>query len=131
MNKFYTESNLKTQPHLMYCLSRKFGKSSLFNLDCCAMIWTYTLFDEKEHTLFSNKVEVIKYLVEQQGADIHAGNDWSLQIASRDGHFEIVKYLVEQGANIHALEEFPVRIGSVLDPPLFLIHHHPFRHHWS
>ena len=35
-------------------------------------------------------------------ANIHAKNDYALRLASGNGHLEVVKYLVENGANIHA-----------------------------
>ena len=38
----------------------------------------------------------------KQGADIHAGEDSALRSASRNGRLDIVKYLVQSGANIHA-----------------------------
>ena len=47
-------------------------------------------------------MEVVKYLVENHGANIHAGDDWALRMASKYGRLEVVKYLVEHGANIHA-----------------------------
>ena len=44
---------------------------------------------------------VVKYLVEQQGANIHVRRDYFLRFAAAQGHLEVVKYLVEQGADIH------------------------------
>lgn len=41
----------------------------------------------------------------KQGADIHAGGDWALRWAAINGHSDIVKYLVEKGADIHAMNE--------------------------
>jgi hypothetical protein len=38
----------------------------------------------------------------EHGANIHALNDVALNDASTKGHLDIVKYLVEHGANIHA-----------------------------
>lgn len=38
----------------------------------------------------------------EQGADIHANSDEALRMASRSGCLNIVKYLVENGADIHA-----------------------------
>ena len=35
-------------------------------------------------------------------ANIHAQNDEALRLASENGHLEVVKYLVENKANIHA-----------------------------
>ena len=47
-----------------------------------------------------NDVNTIKYLVEN-GANIHACNDYILRWFADKGDLEVVKYLVEQGANIH------------------------------
>jgi len=41
----------------------------------------------------------------ENGANIHVWNDWTLRWAARNGHLEIVKYLVEKGANIHVMDE--------------------------
>ncbi|WP_175888220.1 ankyrin repeat domain-containing protein [Burkholderia contaminans] len=48
----------------------------------------------------------------EQGADIHALNDWTLGIATEEGHLEIVTYLVEHGANIHANDDLALREAS-------------------
>ena len=37
----------------------------------------------------------------KEGLNIHAQDDYALRLASYNGHLEMVKYLVEQGANIH------------------------------
>ena len=44
-------------------------------------------------------LDIVKYLVEE-GAYIHAWEDYSLIMAGENGHLEVVKYLVEKGANI-------------------------------
>ena len=41
----------------------------------------------------------------EQGADICVDSDQALRWASRNGYLKVVKYLVEQGANIHARSE--------------------------
>jgi ankyrin repeat protein len=41
----------------------------------------------------------------EQGADIHARDNAALRWATLNGHLDVVKYLVEQGANIHALDD--------------------------
>ena len=48
----------------------------------------------------------------EQGADIHAKNDCALRLASYSGNIEIVKYLVEQGAEIHAKNNNALRWAS-------------------
>ena len=45
----------------------------------------------------------------ENGADIHAENDYALIWASNYGHLEVVKYLVENGANIHAENDEALR----------------------
>ena len=55
-----------------------------------------------------NDVNTIKYLVDN-GADIHASDDYALRWFSEKGHLDVVKYLVEIGANIHACNEQALR----------------------
>ena len=40
-------------------------------------------------------------LLISEGADVHARNDCALSLASEEGHLEIVKYLIDEGADIH------------------------------
>jgi hypothetical protein len=42
----------------------------------------------------------------EEGADIHADSDYALRLAAVNGHLDIVKFLVEQGANIHAYNNY-------------------------
>ena len=56
-------------------------------------------------------IEVFKELVEQ-GANIHADNDYAIRLASCNGHLEIVKFLVENGANIHANDNSAIHCAS-------------------
>ena len=48
----------------------------------------------------------------EAGADIHAGNEYVLRLASQNGHFEVVKFLIEKGADIHAEYDYPLRWAS-------------------
>lgn len=41
-----------------------------------------------------------------KGADVHADNDWPLQIASGNGHLDLVKYLIKRGADIHGDDDY-------------------------
>jgi ankyrin repeat protein len=45
----------------------------------------------------------------EKGADIHAKDDQPLQYACVFGHFKIAKYLVEKGAHIHAGNDYGFR----------------------
>jgi hypothetical protein len=40
-------------------------------------------------------LEVVKYLIEEAGADIYGGNQKFLGLASYYGHLEVVKYLID------------------------------------
>ena len=55
-----------------------------------------------------NDVNTIKYLVEN-GANIHADDDSSLQVSAEYGNLEVVKYLVKHGADIHAKDDVALR----------------------
>ena len=50
-------------------------------------------------------IEIVKYLVEN-GADIHAQDNYALRWSARNDNFDIVKYLVENGADIHADNDY-------------------------
>jgi ankyrin repeat protein len=44
-------------------------------------------------------LEKVKLLIEQ-GADIHAGNDYALRLSADNGHLKVVKYLMTQGSEL-------------------------------
>ena len=59
-------------------------------------------------------LEVVKYLVEECRANVHADNDWALRLASENGHLEVVKYLVlNGGANVHALNDDALHVAMM------------------
>jgi ankyrin repeat protein len=43
------------------------------------------------------------------GVDIHAHNEWSLRISAKRNHLETLKYLIEKGADIHADKDSALR----------------------
>jgi ankyrin repeat protein len=45
----------------------------------------------------------------ENGADIHFGNDMALQWSSEKGEIDIVRYLLKKGARIHANDEFALK----------------------
>ena len=49
--------------------------------------------------------EIVKYLVEVKGVNIHAYYSEGFLLACQDGHFEIVEYLVSKGVNIHVCKD--------------------------
>jgi hypothetical protein len=53
-------------------------------------------------------IKTLKILLDD-GADIHADDDYALRWGSYMGHFEVVKFLVENGANIHAENDDALR----------------------
>ena len=53
----------------------------------------------------------IKFLVEN-GANIHADDDFALRWSSENGHLEVVKYLVENGADIQAEDNIALRLSA-------------------
>ena len=60
---------------------------------------------------------MVRYLVEQCGADVHANETIfvrmsALEWASACGHLEVVKYLVENGADVHACDGWALREAS-------------------
>ena len=59
------------------------------------------------------KLSVVEYLV-SKGADIHAGDDWALQMASYNGNLPMVEYLVSKGADIHALNNKALQLASLM-----------------
>ena len=48
----------------------------------------------------------------KDGADIHANSEAALRYASEKGHLEIVKYLVGQGADVHAVNDDALKYAS-------------------
>ena len=48
----------------------------------------------------------------EHGANIHADNDYAIRLASENGHLEVVRYLVEHGADIHANNDYAIRLAS-------------------
>lgn len=54
-------------------------------------------------------LELLKFVIEKYDADIHHNRDQILRISCLHGHLPVVKYLLEQGADISALDYEAVR----------------------
>lgn len=48
------------------------------------------------------------------GADVHAGDDFALREASENGHTEVVQLLLNAWADVHAKDDFALRYASAL-----------------
>ena len=51
-------------------------------------------------------------LLLENGADVHAFNDSALRYASRYGYLQIVELLIENGADVHAVDDYALRLAS-------------------
>jgi len=45
------------------------------------------------------------------GADVHTNNDWPLRLAFYYNHYELAKYLILNGANVHTYNNWPLRLA--------------------
>ncbi len=123
---FMTEKSAAAFPHIISAASKYMSKSGIFEPQVLKRIFEYTLFEPKEHTFEraarTGNLEVLKYLV-QTGENIKGHRDDALISASENGHFRIVryivekmqancaKYLLENGADFHADRDFAFRIS--------------------
>ncbi len=48
----------------------------------------------------------------ENGADVHAELDGALKTAARNGHLEVVEFLVENGANIHSTNDLALSLAA-------------------
>jgi len=51
-------------------------------------------------------------LLIEQGADVKANNNYALRYASENGHLEVVKLLIEHGADVKAYDNYAIRHAS-------------------
>ena len=114
MKAFYTKHSDTNFPHIMYVLETRWRHHPLFTRDLSQVVFQYTLFDKKEHTVravsAAGNLFVLKYLVEEQKVKVHVWGEEALRRAAAYGHLHVVKYLVEeQGANVHEWEEGALR----------------------
>ena len=60
----------------------------------------------------NGQLELVKYLIKEQGANIILDENKALRTASCYGHLEIVKYLIENGADVHSFNDQALRYAS-------------------
>lgn len=60
----------------------------------------------------NGKLRFMKYLVKHQGANITNNADEFLGAAISSGNIKILKYLVENGANVQIYNNFPIRMAA-------------------
>lgn len=63
------------------------------------------LYENLKECSIKGKLNVLKYLVEHCNANIHTEDDYILRRAVYEGHLNIVEYLLENGANVHANDD--------------------------
>jgi hypothetical protein len=116
MKAFHTKQTPARFSAVMHAIETACGSHPLYSRDCSRMIFDYTLYEPRKHTVDrackENNVALLQWLVTVVGANIHGSSEHALRMASRDGRLEIVKYLVSQGANIHAIDDCAVRWAS-------------------
>jgi ankyrin repeat protein len=56
----------------------------------------------------------------ENGADIHAMDDETLRWSAKNGHIDVVKFLVENGADIHAMNNEALKYSTSIDVVKFL-----------
>ena len=115
MNSFHTKHTAKQFETVMHTLESVYGHCALYSRDCSKLIFDYTLYDEKKHTLTNacreGNLVVVKWLVEG-GENSQDKKELAIRWASLNGHLEVVQFLVDQGADIHAREDSSIRWAS-------------------
>lgn len=81
--------------------------SSYGDLYMVKLLMDNLTYDPKDidNALFSTTDLDIMKYLVGQGANIHAGNDGAVRDASMRGDLDIVKYLVEQGVDVYARDD--------------------------
>ncbi|PVZ98621.1 hypothetical protein BB558_005371 [Smittium angustum] len=107
-----------------YLVERGANTEGFDNLEFLSQLSTNSdSFDKKSFNIYSKNDFTVQgassngYLdivknLVENGADIHQNNEVALKEASENGYLDIVKYLVENGANIHADQEWALGMAS-------------------
>ncbi|GGB53485.1 hypothetical protein GCM10011607_12560 [Shewanella inventionis] len=96
----------KTTPYQVNLIASKMcSVGDLNNLKTAAEKGIDLLFDNGDFVVeaaINGHIEVLKYLVENLGADVTVNNNAALRFASGRDNPEVLGYLLEKGADIHA-----------------------------
>ena len=52
-------------------------------------------------SIYGGDINIVKYLIEEKGADIHDTNEWVFRNACELRYIDIIKYAIDKGANIY------------------------------
>ena len=75
------------------------------------------LMNYRKESLFlkatdNGDLELVKYAVEKENADIHTSEGYELRLASQRGRYDICKWLMDQGVDIHIDNEAALNAAS-------------------
>ena len=57
-------------------------------------------------------LSIVKYLVDELGADVHTGDDYAVIYAASNGNLELLKYLCQAGANSRTDNDIAIMFAS-------------------
>lgn len=68
-------------------------------------------YDKMIEAIFENNLELVKELC-QEDIDIHHDDEYALCLAAQYGYYDIVGYICDLGADIHANDDCVVKIAA-------------------
>lgn len=107
--------SVKNKPFNHFFLVSLLRHNKQFNT---GLIRYYNLFNEqsnkRNYLLTGVRFGLLPELkyLVENGADIHVENDEALRYAAKNGHLAIVKYLIEHGADVHSNNDQALRYAS-------------------
>ena len=103
-------------------MGNKLMLESAINGELSLVKYSFKQFTPEYTTLMKNsmlcqaslhgRINIVKYLVEEQQTNIHENEDEALMEAVEGNHLDVVKYLIEHGADINARENDALYLAS-------------------